>query len=228
MYAKTYCETVLSKIKTKWQKNYLNIEKKIAFLSNLPNLCSTKNYFIYFKIKTMNTQLEKQFLQLEEDRKNLFNELKNYSDEVINKKPAPEKWSVAEVIAHLITAEEMSLKYLSKKIQDTSKESDEGLKNKYRWLLVQIVFTFNIKFKAPEIVEPKMGYQSLGALETKWSDVRNQTLQTLQKLSEEEVNKTLWKHALAGKMNLHHMVQFFGVHYNRHKKQIERTIVAVK
>lgn len=176
----------------------------------------------------MNAQLEKKFLQLEEERKNLFGELKNYSDDVINKKPSPEKWSVAEVIAHLITAEEMSLKYLSKKIQDTSKEKGEGLKHKCRWLLVQIVFTFNIKFKAPEIVEPKMGYQSLTTLETKWIDVRNQTLQVLQKLSDEEVNKTLWKHAIAGKMNLHHMLQFFGVHYNRHKKQIERTLKAVK
>lgn len=176
----------------------------------------------------MNAQLQKQFLQLEEERKNLFNELKNYSDDLINKKPSPEKWSVAEVIAHLITAEEMSLKYLSKKIQDTSKENPETLKSKYRWLLVQIVFTFNIKFKAPEIVEPKMGYQSLAALETKWSHIRNQTLQVLQKLSDEEVNKTLWKHAIAGKMNLHHMVQFFGVHYKRHKKQIDRTLVAVK
>ena len=176
----------------------------------------------------MNTQLEKKFLQLEAERKNLFNDLKNYSDEIINKKPSPEKWSLSEVIAHLITAEEMSLKYLSKKIQDTSKEKPETLKGKYRWLLVQIVFAFNIKFKAPEIVEPKMGYQSLAALETKWSEVRNLTLQVLQKLSDEELNKTLWKHALAGKMNLHHMVQFFGVHFNHHKKQIDRTLKAVK
>ncbi len=175
----------------------------------------------------MNVQLQKKFNQLEEDRKKLFNELKSYSDDVINKKPSPEKWSVSEVIAHLITAEEMSLKYFSKKIQDTSKEKSEGFKHKYRWLLVQIVFTFNIKFKAPEIVEPKMGYQSLANLEAKWWEVRNHTLQVLQKLSDEEVNKTLWKHALAGKMNLHHMVQFFGVHYNRHKKQIERTLEVV-
>lgn len=193
---------------------------------NRPQL--DEEVFHLLQIKTMNAQLEKQFLQLEEERKDLFNELKNYSDDIINKKPSPEKWSVAEVIAHLITAEEMSLKYLSKKIQDTSKEKPEVFKHKYRWLLVQIVFTFNIKFKAPEIVEPKMGYQTLADLGTKWNDVRNQTLRVLQKLSDEEVNKTLWKHAIAGKMNLHHMVQFFGVHYHRHVKQIHRTLNAVK
>ncbi len=176
----------------------------------------------------MNTQLEKEFTQLETERNNLFSELKNYSDDVINKKPRPEAWSVAEVIVHLITAEEMSLKYLSKKIQDTSKAQPEGLKNKGRWLLVRIVFTFNIKFKAPEIVEPKLGYQSLANLDIHWNKIRQQTLEVLSRLSDEEVNKELWKHAIAGKMNLHHMVQFFGIHSRHHKKQIDRTLAAVK
>ena len=176
----------------------------------------------------MNAQLEKQFNQIEEQRKDLFNELKGFSDELLNKKPAPEKWSVAEVIAHLITAEEMSLKYLQKKTQDTSTAKPESFNSKWRWLLVQIVFTFNIKFKAPEIVEPKLGYQSQADLEKKWTDVRSQIAAILNKLSDKEINTELWKHAVAGKLNLYHMVEFFGVHTGRHKKQIERTLAAVK
>lgn len=176
----------------------------------------------------MNAPLEKHFLELEATRKTLFNDLKQYDDDTLNKQPAAGKWSVAEVIAHLITAEEMSLKYLMKKVQDTSRAQPEGFKNKWRWLLVQIVFTFNIKFKAPEIVEPKLGYQSLANLEMQWGKVRLQTLSVLNKLTDEELNKELWKHALAGKMNPHHMVQFFGVHYRRHLKQIERTLKALK
>ncbi len=176
----------------------------------------------------MNAQIEKQFNQIEVQRKDLFNELKGYSDELLNKKPAPEKWSVAEVIAHLITAEEMSLKYLQKKTQDTSTAKPENFNSKWRWLLVQIVFNFNLKFKAPAIVEPKLGYQSLADLEKKWTDVRSQIAAILHKLSDKEINTELWKHAVAGKLNLYHMVEFFGVHSSRHKKQIERTLAAVK
>ena len=176
----------------------------------------------------MNNRIEKQFTQLEDERKQLFSELKNYDDDLLNKKPAPGKWSVAEVIAHLITAEEMSLKYLMKKTQDTSLAKPEGLKNKWRWLLVKIVFSANLKYKAPEIVEPKSDYESLANLETHWTKVRLQTLSVLTKLSDDELNKELWKHAVAGKMNLHHMVQFFGIHFRRHRKQIERTLKAVK
>ena len=176
----------------------------------------------------MNTQLEKNFTELETERKNLFSDLKKYSDEIINKKPSAQAWSIAEVIAHIILAEEYSLKYLQKKTLNTAESGNEGFKQKWRWLLIQIVFAFNIKFKAPEIVEPKIPFTTLAELETRWSNNRNAIAKILNTLSDEEVNKTLWKHALAGKMNLHHMVQFFGVHYYRHKKQIERTLNAVK
>lgn len=176
----------------------------------------------------MKAQLEKRFAQLETDRKNLLNELKKYPDDVINKKPSPTAWSVAEVLAHLMTAEEYSLKYLQKKIQNTAESGNEGFKQKWRWLLVKGVFTFNIKFKAPEIVEPKIGFIPLEDLESRWADTRSETAKILNKLSDAEVNKTLWKHAIAGKMNVNHMVQFFGVHFDRHKKQIHRTLAVVK
>lgn len=176
----------------------------------------------------MHAKLEKEYKQLEAERKVLFNDLKQYSDEVLNKKPKPEAWSVNEVIAHLITAEEMSLKYLQKKLQDTSKAQHEGLKHKWRWLLVQTVFTFDIKFKAPAIVEPKLGITSLKELESRWSNDRQQIFETLSKLDDDHLKKDLWKHAVAGKLNLHHMVQFFGIHFSRHKKQIARTLAAVK
>ena len=176
----------------------------------------------------MHAKLEKEFKQLEAERKNLFNDLKQYPDELLNKKPKPEAWSVAEVIAHVMAAEGYSLKYLQKKVQNTAESGNETLKHKWRWLLVQSVFTFDIKFKAPEIVEPKIGFVTLAELESQWSVTRSETEKILNALSDAEVHKTLWKHAVAGKMNLHHMVKFFGIHSRRHKKQIARTLAAVK
>lgn len=175
----------------------------------------------------MNTTLLKRYGQIETDRKNLFAELKSYSDETLNKKPAPEAWSVAEVIAHLISAEEGSLKYLQKKLLDTSKAEREGLKHKWRWLLVNIVFAFHIKFKAPKIVEPQPGYYNLADLESKWAGIRSEIHNILEKLPDSEAQKDIWKHAVAGKLNVYRMVQFFGIHAKRHKGQIDRTLKIV-
>lgn len=175
----------------------------------------------------MTATLQKQFEKIEANRKSLLAELKNYSDETINKKPSPEAWSVSEVITHLITAEEASLKYLQRKLQDTSKSEKEGLKHKWRWLLINVVFTFNIPFKAPDIVAPKSGYRTLAELETKWETLRGEIYTVLAQLPESEAQKDLWKHAVAGKLNLYHMVQFFGIHFNRHRKQINKTLKIV-
>lgn len=176
----------------------------------------------------MNAQLQSNFNRLEANRKALFAGLQQYPDDLLNKKPSEHAWSVAEVIGHLLTAEEMSLAYLKKKVQDTSSAKPEGFKQKWRWLLVQIVFTFDIKFKAPDVVTPKMGYTTLAELDKRWTETRSQTAAILNTLSDKELNSQLWKHAVAGKLNLHHMVAFFGVHFNRHKKQIARTLAAVK
>ena len=176
----------------------------------------------------MNTQMEEQFNRLETERKNLFHDLKKYTDEQLNQKPSPQAWSVAEVIAHVMAAEEYSLKYLQKKVQNTNDSPSEGIKQKWRWLLIKSVFSCNIKFKAPEIGEPKVGYTELTTLYARWTGTRTEIAKILSKLSDKELNKTLWKHAVAGKLNLHHMVQFFGIHFKRHKKQIERTLAVVK
>ena len=175
----------------------------------------------------MDATLQKLFDKIENDRRTLFSELKNYSDETLNKKPSAEAWSVAEVLAHLIVVEEASLKYLNKKLLDTSKAQREGLAHKWRWFLVSAVFFFNIKFKAPKVVEPPLGHHTLAELDTQWSNTRLTLYALLDKLPEGEAHKDLWKHAIAGKLNLFKMVEFFGIHYGRHRKQIERTLNAV-
>ena len=176
----------------------------------------------------MNSKLEKDFKQLDAITQNLFADLKKYPDNVLNKKPSLQAWSVVEILDHLMLAEEFSLKYLQKKVLDTSTAKEENLKVKWRWFLVKLVFAFNINFKAPQVVVPTIGAATLAEMETRWNAIRVQIIQLLQSLKDEDANKDLWKHAIAGKMNLYHMVEFLGMHLNRHKKQIERTLQLVK
>jgi uncharacterized damage-inducible protein DinB len=176
----------------------------------------------------MHAKLQKQFTRLEDDRKEMFGDLKQYSDELLNKKPGADAWSVAEVLTHVLTAEEYSLKYLQKKVLSKATVGTEGFKQKYRWLLVKTVFTFNIKFKAPEVVVPKIEFTTLADLDARWTALRSDMYKLLDNLDDADADKILWKHALAGNMSLHHMVEFLGMHYHRHKKQVSRTLVAVK
>lgn len=175
----------------------------------------------------MNAKLQAQFDAVEKARKGLFDDLKSYNDEVINKKPSPEAWSIAEVLEHLIIAEEGSLKYMQKKTQDTSKVPVAGLQSKWRFLLTNAIFVLNISFKAPAVVVPSGKFVTISELDAKWTQLRADTLQLLCKLPEADLNKEIWKHAIAGKMDAYQMVAFFNMHFNRHRKQVYRTLAAV-
>jgi uncharacterized damage-inducible protein DinB len=172
----------------------------------------------------MNAALQKQFSELEKSRKDLFEDLRSYDDEVINRKPAPGAWSIAQVVEHLIKAEENSLIYLQKKTQDTSKIPVAGLRSQWRYFLTATVFMTNIKYKAPAIVVPSESFATIKQLDQHWAKVRKDTFELLNHLPEADLKKEIWKHAVAGKMNVTQMLAFFNMHFNRHRKQVYRTL----
>ena len=62
----------------------------------------------------MNSKLNTFFNSLEEDRKNLLATVRNLSTE--KQLHAPEgKWSIHQILAHIIAAEKLSVMYLNKK-----------------------------------------------------------------------------------------------------------------
>jgi uncharacterized damage-inducible protein DinB len=172
----------------------------------------------------MNEMLQHQFTDLEKSRKDLFEDLRAYSDDIVNEKPSPEAWSIAQVIEHLIMAEEFSLQYLQKKTQDTSKVRVAGFGSQWRFLLTQTVFFMNIKYKAPTIINPTNTFATVAGLDARWTKVRKDTFELLNRLPEADLEKEIWKHAVAGKMNIHQMLAFFNIHFNRHRKQVYRTL----
>ena len=175
----------------------------------------------------MNAKLQAQFNGLEKSRKDLFNDLRSYDDEVFNKKPSPKAWSIAQVIEHLVIAEEASLKYLQKKTLDTSKVPVAGLGSKWRFMLTNTVFVLNISFKAPPVMSPPESFVTTRQLEQRWAKVRADTFELLNKLPEEDLKKEIWKHVISGKMNIYQMYSFFNIHFNRHRKQVYRTVAEV-
>jgi DinB superfamily len=71
---------------------------------------------------------------------------------------------------------------------------------------------------------PSGNYATIGQLDKKWSQVRHDIFELLNKLPDEDYKKEIWKHAIAGKMNAYQMLSFFNIHFNRHRKQIYRTM----
>jgi hypothetical protein len=176
----------------------------------------------------MKNEFKTRYQQMEASRQKLFSELKNYSQDVINKKPAPDKWSVAEVLQHLIVSEEASLNYIRKKTANASPSKKSGLSAKIKYALLQIAFNIPVKYKAPKIIVPQAtGNIQLNELDNKWRQIRSETIAIIEKLSDNDFENELWLHPVTGKMSLMQMVDFLTMHFQRHERQIKQTLKAI-
>ena len=61
-------------------------------------------------------------------------------------------------------------------------------------------------------------------MDISWGAIRKETLALVKTIDDKDFNKELWRHPISGKMNLMQMVNFTHIHFDRHKKQIGRTL----
>ncbi|NJK82747.1 MAG: hypothetical protein HC912_01985 [Saprospiraceae bacterium] len=65
----------------------------------------------------MNQKIKHQLAALEEDLRLLLTDLDGYSELKLNQKPSESGWTVFQIMHHLIRTEDLSLKYVQKKIE---------------------------------------------------------------------------------------------------------------
>jgi hypothetical protein len=129
------------------------------------------------------------------------------------------------VIAHLITAERLSIQYLHKKIQAINEVENTGLLEELKMVVLIISQRLPFKFKAPKVVvENTKPYASLQELEKEWTAVRNELKIVLEKFNDDQLKRKIYKHVVAGKLNIQQTLLFFREHIIHHQQQIKRLL----
>ncbi len=172
----------------------------------------------------MNSKLQQTFDSLETQRSQVFTSLKNLSGEKLNQQPQ-NGWSINQVIAHLITAERLSIVYLHKKIQAVNEVENTGLLEELKMIVLIISQRLPFKFKAPKVVvENTKPSTNLHQLEQEWNAVRNELKIVLEKFNDDQVKRKIYKHVVAGKLNIQQTLLFFREHIIHHQQQIKRLL----
>ena len=175
----------------------------------------------------METTIKYQWHNLENKRVKLMTDLSKHNHIVLNKKPTPEAWSTLQVMQHLMTAELASLTYMKKKLSYGVNIPKSGFKSKLRRLALKIVFVLPFKYKAPTQLETFPESGDFEALKTKWASQRLDLQDFIDKLPDNVIVSEIWRHQIFGKMNISQMIDFFETHFDRHQKQIEKTLNTV-
>lgn len=159
----------------------------------------------------------------------LLRELSAYSDETLNTQPGPGKWSALQTMHHLLLAEGYAQRYVAKKLSFNPKLKKAGLTDRWRTFLLQLYLSSPFKYKAPAAVDGENLPTDTSLAETKdlWLQQRRELTVQLEGYPPEIFSRSLYKHPFAGRMTLDGMLIFFQTHFDRHRKQIERTLQTV-
>jgi uncharacterized damage-inducible protein DinB len=181
-------------------------------------------YFYLLINLCVNTRLHQLYESLEAQRLQLMGSVKNLSPEKLNQQPSG-KWSINQIIAHIITAEKMSVVYLTKKIQGVNEVENSGFFQELKMMGLILSQRLPFKFKAPKVVvENTSASTDLKQLEQEWNSVRNEMKTLLEKIKDDQVKRMIYKHIRAGKLNIQHALIFFREHIIHHQPQIKRLL----
>ncbi len=157
--------------------------------------------------------VEKQFKGIEEQRKNLLDEIAKLNHTQQNFKPAPESWSILQVVNHLLYAETNVVKYMLKKIQGIATVEKAGVQAKFRSLLLNTFLKSPLKFKAPKAAMPVQGEVYIFEnLRKQWNETRAEFAKILDQLNPADAEKLLFKHPISGKFNIYQTMSFMQEH----------------
>ncbi|HKK88539.1 MAG TPA: DinB family protein [Saprospiraceae bacterium] len=177
----------------------------------------------------MREKLVNRLQQMNKELSLLLQDLRGYSNERLNEQPDEESWSVVQILSHLYLAEKGSFNYIKRKVQYSDGLSQTDLGAKARAMLLKFYLKTPFKFKAPEIVDTAgQEASNYWELARRYDDLRKALLAFLgDDLPEDLLRKQLYKHPIAGRTDLMGMLSFFDQHFQRHKKQIYRTLKSI-
>jgi len=175
---------------------------------------------------TMKKSVQNQLNSLNKELATLFRDLKKYSDDDLNWKPSEGKWSVLQIMEHLILAEYHSQRYVYKKINYDDNLVKAGVMSSVRSSLISSYLKLPFSIKAPAAV----GTETLAETATFWELVKQwkqqrEDLETfLNSLDSSAFKMQAYKHPRGGRMSIGHMLNFYKSHFRRHRKQIDKIL----
>lgn len=166
-------------------------------------------------------ELERSFEAIESQRIALTNRALALSDEVLNRKPTPEAWSVRQVVEHLVISDEtVGQKWPSDK---TAPDPLRLLPRSWRTALIEGAFRRNLTLPLPSPQMEPRGDTPLPALLERWAASRAEMRRALGAFGADD---DAYAHPILGPLTAAQMLSLAQVHTDYHTRQVKRLIEA--
>ena len=150
----------------------------------------------------------------------LLDEMGALEPVVLTAKPLAGKWSILEIIEHLVLAERVVFKGMP----DPSRleAGERGLGNHARYLLVTFVLKAGLPVRAPSRRMLPQGGRSLDELRRLWDENQDWLRLVVDEAGPEGVRRAVFHHPVAGPLTVEQAVRMLQVHFDGHVSQIHR------
>jgi hypothetical protein len=170
----------------------------------------------------MNSELRAAWQLIEDARTNYLSLIESWSDDRLTQQPNG-GWNALQVTEHLIISEYGTLQYLLKKTQtpaESLEPSDETSAEASRKL--NLALKSDLKWEAPNVVTPPSGKHTLQVLVAQWDELRAGWVQLLSSIDESYMKRQVFRHPIAGRLDLLQTLSFLENHIHHHVHQIRR------
>lgn len=172
----------------------------------------------------MHPKLQKQFDRLQHEQQALLQKLTSLPEAKLNES-RDGKWSINYIVNHLITAEQLSLAYMKKKSLGIAALKNSGVLEDMKMTVLKISQRLPIKYKAPGyLVQNTPATPSLPELAARWATERAELKKFLEPIDEQNLRKLIYKHPVAGMLNVLQSLEFMSEHFGHHLPQIKRLL----
>lgn len=172
----------------------------------------------------MNSKLQYQFNRLEESRNQIVNMI-SALDEISFHRSIGDKWSIAQILMHIIVSERIAVLYMRKKSLGIDTLKNSGMMEQLKILILKASQRLPLKFKVPTSIKEKTPEAPTRVEVLKlWNDERLKLKMFLESIEDKNIRKLIFKHPIAGMLNASQGVVFLREHLTHHKPQIVKLL----
>ena len=163
-------------------------------------------------------ELGRWFDELEEARRKFLHPVEALSLRQQEFRPSPDSWSLVQVVHHVMLVERESVRF----IQGGREPGARRLKHAVLSAGVRLVLSTGLRVKVPvDAIKPKEDL-SLEEVASRWQEIRGDLRAYLERIPEEELERLVFRHPIAGPFNIVQTLGFLAGHLRHHARQLRR------
>lgn len=168
-------------------------------------------------------KLKSRFLKRENSGLQLFKNLEQADEALLKRKIKTGKWNILQIVWHLNSSDHLTVNYMLKKMQGGNAVPVAGIRSAAGSYALKVALRY-LKWKKPPVLPDPPEELELNDLKNEWNRNSQQLESLINSLPDDMMIRKIFRHPLAGRMNIFQALEFMLDHFNHHLRQINKLL----